>query len=80
MPRGLGEGPDESLQRAIAADLELGFDPLDCDMAAPWKGPTPQRLSEHVARDAWRTAGDTVERIELLASALGEQTRWTAPP
>ncbi len=125
--RGLGEGGDQSLQRAIAADAfrernpsptpphkeeglnaaaavdemnqasELAansggsassgssprvspsplwggvgegtftFDPLDCTPSAPWTGPKPAILSDLV--DApWRTAGDTVERIELLAS------------
>ncbi|WP_421858313.1 cobaltochelatase subunit CobN [Oricola sp.] len=69
VPRGLGEGPDQSLQRALAADLALPFDPLDCDMAAPWSGTKPDALRE-VSQDAWRTAGDTVERIELLANRL----------
>ena len=39
VPRGSGHGADQSLQRAIALDLGLdGFDPLDCEMAAPWDG------------------------------------------
>jgi cobaltochelatase CobN len=121
VPRGLGEGGDQSLQRAIAADAGLGsvnaaspsvgradisptrgeinmtrevataisplvgemsdrtegsgpsfakkFDPLDCDMAAPWTGPRPQILAD-ISNDPWRIQGDTVERIELLASAM----------
>ncbi|WP_425417816.1 cobaltochelatase subunit CobN [Oricola indica] len=69
VPRGLGEGEDQSLQRAIAADLALDFDPLDCSMGAPWTGPTPAIL-EAVSDDPWRTAGDTVERVELLAAKL----------
>ena len=47
----------------------FSFDPLDCDMAAPWHGPKPPTLAD-VSADPWRTAGDTVERIELLASRL----------
>jgi cobaltochelatase CobN len=39
-------------------------------MAAPWAGPRPALLAETVGDDPWRTAGDTVERIELLAAAL----------
>ncbi len=67
VPRGLGQGGDRSLQRAIAADLGLAFDPLDCDMAEVWIGPLPDVLAS--ATDAiWRTNGDTVERIELLAA------------
>ena len=59
-----------SLPRAIAADLGLGdFDPLDCDMAAPWSGPRPAALAA-VSAEPWRSRGDTVERIELLAQAL----------
>jgi cobaltochelatase CobN len=83
VPRG-GRAGDESLQGAIAADLVPGFDPLDCDMARPWNGPRPAILAGLLAA-AWRSAGDTVERIELLASALvaGKTTceaGWTATP
>ncbi|MGR9373059.1 cobaltochelatase subunit CobN [Rhizobium leguminosarum] len=75
VPRGLGEGGDASLQRAIAADAGLGggvrgassFDPLDTDMAAVWAGPRPDILAD-VLDAPWRTNGDTVERIELLSA------------
>ncbi|WP_431854621.1 cobaltochelatase subunit CobN [Azospirillum sp.] len=68
LPRGKGEGKDASLIRALAADLDLdGFDPLDTDMAAPWTDPRPDALA---GKDPWRTAGDTVERLEVLALAL----------
>jgi len=73
VPRGAGEGGDQSLQRAIANDILGGdkhvFDPLDCDMAAPWQGKNPDVLL-NVSSDPWRTNGDTVERIELLATLL----------
>ncbi|MEI2388063.1 cobaltochelatase subunit CobN [Breoghania sp. JC706] len=71
VPRGTQEG-DGSLHRAIARDLgfmDLPFDPLDCDMAEPWTGPRPQLLAD-LCDSAWRTAGDTVERIELAAKFL----------
>ncbi|MGV4795466.1 cobaltochelatase subunit CobN [Rhizobium sp. F40D2] len=128
VPRGLGEGGDASLQRAIAGDglknpsptpphkgeglagrivsssalvAEVAasatvspshlwggvgegpsFDPLDCDMAAPWTGTRPAILAD-VLDAPWRTNGDTVERIELLAANLvsGEvacPAEWTA--
>jgi cobaltochelatase CobN len=67
VPRGDGAGANASLIRALAADLALGFDPLDCDMAAPWTGPRPEALA---GGGVWRSAGDTVERLEQLASAL----------
>ncbi len=67
VPRGAGEGGDASLIRALAADLDLGTDPLDCEMAAPWIGPRPELLT---APGGWRSHGDTVERLELLASRL----------
>ncbi|MDE1995384.1 MAG: cobaltochelatase subunit CobN, partial [Rhizobiaceae bacterium] len=103
VPRGLGEGGDQSLQRAIARDAFQGldrgegaappsialatsppqesipphasFDPLDCDMATEWSGPRPSVLQD-IAGAPWRTQGDTVERIELLAARLvaGETT------
>jgi cobaltochelatase CobN len=69
IPRGDGSGPDASLPRALAADLGLDFDPLDCDMAAPWTGPPPDALRT-VSPDTWRSQGDTVERLELLAIQL----------
>ncbi|MBB4572707.1 cobaltochelatase subunit CobN [Rhizobium lentis] len=128
VPRGLGEGGDASLQRAIAGDVlenpspapphkgegltveravtseikvddEIArpvspshlwrgvgegpsFDPLDCDMAAAWAGPRPSILAD-LLDTPWRTNGDTVERIELLAARLvcGEivcPAEWTA--
>ncbi len=67
VPRGVDEARDASLTRALAADLDLDFDPLDTDMAAPWRGPRPQVLTNDAP---WRSAGDTVERIEALARAL----------
>ncbi len=75
VPRGLGEGGEASLQRAIAADALGGvaFDPLDCISSDPWTGPRPAVLAEQI--DApWRSHGDTVERIELLAAKLVDGT------
>ncbi len=45
------------------------FDPLDCDMAAEWTGPRPSILQD-ISDAPWRTQGDAVERIELLAAKL----------
>ena len=67
LPRGAGADGDASLLRALADDFGMGFDPLDCEFADPWKGPKPQALHDD---QPWRTAGDTVERLEALASAL----------
>jgi len=69
IPRGDGKGADASLPRALAADLGLSFDPLDCDMAAAWEGPRPEALAA-LSEDRWRSTGDTVERLELLAAHL----------
>ncbi|WP_300546844.1 cobaltochelatase subunit CobN [Roseovarius sp.] len=76
VPRDQAVGGDASIIRALAADLDLGpgFDPLDCDMAAAWTGPNPQVLAD-AAPGAWRSNGDTVERLEELASQLLEGTR-----
>jgi len=73
VPRGAGAGA--SLHRALAADLGLGFDPLDCVMGEPWAGPRPDALADPKA-EPWRTTGDTVERIERLAAGLiaGDRT------
>ncbi|MFN3075914.1 MAG: cobaltochelatase subunit CobN [Alphaproteobacteria bacterium] len=63
-----GQAPHEaSLLRALAADLGLSFDPLDCPLGDPWSGARPEILA---AGSAWRTVGDTVERLERLARDL----------
>lgn len=68
VPRaGLQGDQETSLLRALARDLALDFDPLDCDMAAPWGGAKPEALASDTP---WRTQGDTVERLELLARKL----------
>ncbi len=75
LPRGHGKGGDASLQRALAADLGLDFDPLDCGgtdgLAQVWKGARPAVLEE-ICDAPWRTVGDTLERLEALALALVE--------
>ncbi len=74
VPRGTSEGQDQSLQRAIADDLGFaGFDPLDCDMGKPWQGAQPAVLAD-LCEDPWRSNGDSVERIEMLAAKLIEGT------
>ncbi len=65
-PVGRGEGADNSLIRALAHDLHLDFNPLDADWAAPWAGSKPPVLASLDAQP-WRHAGDTRERLELLA-------------
>jgi cobaltochelatase CobN len=69
IPRGNGKGGDASLLRAMADDLDLEFDPLDCDLAGLWQGLKPKSMA-HLSNDNWRTNGDTVERLELLAQHL----------
>lgn len=84
LPRGDRDG-DASLLRALGRDCGLdGFDPLDCAMGAPWDGSRPAALQRQTA-EPWRTAGDTVERLELLSSRLVAGTEepepgWEATP
>ncbi|WP_242128270.1 cobaltochelatase subunit CobN [Sphingobium sp. Sx8-8] len=68
-PRGLDHDGQQSLPRALANDLALDFDPLDCTMGTPWSGPRPPLLQD-LTLSPWRTTGDTVERLELLAIHL----------
>ncbi|WP_323118204.1 cobaltochelatase subunit CobN [Burkholderia alba] len=72
-PTGDGKGARAGLIGALARDLALGdgFDPLAADWAAPWTGPRPAAL-QAVSDAPWRHAGDTRERLELLA------TQWLA--
>ncbi|MCG3268706.1 cobaltochelatase subunit CobN [Yoonia sp. I 8.24] len=62
VPRDDGAGKNASLLRALADDLGLGIDPLDCDLGAP-ATIKPTALAND---DIWRTHGDTVERLEAL--------------
>ncbi|MGB0749488.1 MAG: cobaltochelatase subunit CobN [Magnetospiraceae bacterium] len=76
VPRGAGKGAEASLHRALAQDLGLGFDPLDCVLADPWDGPRPTVLT---GSDRWRSTGDTVERLEALALDLISGQRAADP-
>jgi len=67
VPRGGGQGKEASVLRALAQDLALGVDPLSADLGAPYAGPRPEILA---SATAWRTLGDTVERLEALARDL----------
>ncbi len=70
LPRSEIRPEDASLHRALAGDLGLGdFDPLTRDLADDYDGPRPDVLASF-GDSAWRTIGDTVERIEHLALAL----------
>ncbi|MBD8621378.1 cobaltochelatase subunit CobN [Pseudomonas sp. CFBP 13727] len=72
IPRGDGRGAQASVLRALAKAFELGFDPLDCDLGAPWNGPRPTALAA-ISEEPWRSAGDSRERLELYAAQLIEQ-------
>ena len=73
IPRGKGKGQDASLIGAIAEDLNLGFDPLNCEMAEHWQGPKPKVL-KNCSSDIWRSYGDTIERLEKFASKLLDES------
>lgn len=66
VPRGDGKGKNASLLRALAADLAISIDPLDCDLAAQ----APEKPKELASDQTWRTNGDTVERLEALSQSL----------
>lgn len=78
VPRGDGRGGQASLLRALSQALALDFDPLDCDLGAPWTGDKPHALHE-VSAEPWRTTGDTRERLELLAAQMIEQIASGVP-
>ena len=48
------------------------MDPLDCEMGQLWGGDKPDILMQ-LSQDSWRSTGDTVERLELLAQQLLDQ-------
>ena len=79
LPRSESKPRDASLHRALALDLGLGeFDPLTRDLVDDFPGPRPVALSE-LSTAAWRTTGDTVERIEVLALQLVSGARRCDP-
>ncbi|WP_457280503.1 cobaltochelatase subunit CobN [Polaromonas sp. P5_D5] len=71
-PGGTAAG-QRSLLVALTQDLELdgvdGFSVLSPEWAAPWGGPFPPVLQD-MSTEAWRHAGHTRERLELLARQL----------
>ncbi|KKW91978.1 cobaltochelatase subunit CobN [Sphingobium chungbukense] len=77
-PRGMDDAGQQSLLRALADDLVLNFDPLDCTMGTPWAGPRPAPL-QNLTEASWRTTGDTVERLELYAIQLLDQLEHRHP-
>ena len=66
VPRGAGKGRDASLLRALAKDLGLSIDPLDCDLAAP----APEKPDALLDETYWRSNGDTVEKLEALSQRI----------
>ncbi len=79
LPRSDRRPEDASLHRALAADLGLAdFDPLTRNFATLHPGPKPEALAQ-VSSSAWRTHGDTVERIEMLATRLVSGTMTPDP-
>jgi cobaltochelatase CobN len=78
--RGLGEGGDQSLIRALAKDFGFdGFDPLTCVMSDRWTGEKPVALLKLV-NSPWRSNGDTVERLEACAQVLLMPTKRKPGP
>ncbi|MEQ1902019.1 MAG: cobaltochelatase subunit CobN, partial [Devosia sp.] len=57
---------DQSLIRALADDLKLGFDPLTAELGDVWSGPV------QAAPRPLRLVGDVVEELEELAARLVE--------
>ncbi len=79
VPRGDGKGANASLIRALARDCGIDpadFDPLDCEMGAPYDGPRHKFLHS-MGLESWRTNGDTVERLEMLAQ---NAAAWSETP
>jgi len=66
VPRSAGKGRDASLLRALAVDLGLSIDPLDCDLAAP----APEKPDALADGTTWRSNGDTVEKLEALSQRI----------
>ena len=69
VPRG-NTAETDSILRALAKDLALDFDPLESDsLSDEWRGERPEILKT-LSDSPWRSKGDTLERLELLAMQL----------
>ncbi|PJI92999.1 cobaltochelatase CobN subunit [Yoonia maricola] len=66
VPRSDGKAGDASLLRALASDLHLTIDPLDCDMT----GTPPEKPDMLADGTTWRTNGDTIEKLERISQQL----------
>jgi cobaltochelatase CobN len=72
LPTRRGQGADAGLIAALARALlgdDVDLERLDAQPADVWPGPRPALLEE-LSTEAWRTYGDTRERLELCARAL----------
>ncbi len=71
LPVADGKQANQSLIKALSQDFGFGveFDPLTCDMAQSWSHRQPEQLVQ-LLKTAWRTNGDTRERLELFALSL----------
>jgi len=77
VPRGDAPG-DNSLIRALADDLKLGFDPLNAVFADPWRGPDVFASMASVNVNSLPTnsrIGDLVANLEAIAAELVDGTR-----
>ena len=91
IPRGDGAAAKASILRALAKDLNLtdqqrtdqletGFDPLTAERATPWQGARPPVLAAFDdVFGVWRHTGDTVDRLNHLASQLIAGTHQSDP-
>src|SRR5690606_37153134 len=77
VPRGDAPGYN-SLIRALADDLKLGFDPLNAVFADPWRGPDVFASMTSVNVNSLPTnsrIGDLVANLEAIAAELVDGTR-----
>src|SRR5262249_6854082 len=80
--RGSGDA-DDSLLRALAADLDLGVDPLSLDLAEPWTGARPPELRYAVATgddDIQKKSGHSGERPPAASPEPMNTGPWKMGP
>ena len=75
VPRGDGKGRNASLLRALAQDLDLSMDPLDCDLASP-VAEKPEALQN---KKPWRTNGDVIAACAHIGGAPGGKQHCAGP-
>ncbi|MDG2186749.1 MAG: cobaltochelatase subunit CobN, partial [Hyphomicrobiales bacterium] len=64
-----GLNQNQPITQAIADDMSLNFNAINCIRSESYKGPKKNILAD-LSQSAWRSNSDTIERLELLSENI----------